>query len=235
MNRVTTVRTVAATATAVAVVSVIWPLRIILHAHRPTTVHRDARTLIIPGTAQYDGRPGAQFAARLDRAAGLWHANPSLRVVTVGGRLPGDRYTEAGVGAEYLRNAGVDAAAITEFPVGNDTRGSLAAVAEGHGEPGETIIVTDPNHCLRAASIAREVGFRSVTTVPASGTPTRFPGRHWVWTLLHESAGLVVADLRRVPGSAGLADMLEGTLRTVAGRLRPSRSTRYRHLGRDRA
>ena len=227
MNRVRTVGVITATV-------MIWPLRVVLHANRPAPDPRAAETLIVPGTAQYDGRPGAQFAARLDQAVELWRVNPSLHIITVGGNLPGDRYTEAGVGAAHLRRAGVDPGAITAVAQGNDTRGSLAAALAAYPNPGRVIIVTDPNHCLRARLIGREVGFRNVSTVGAAGTPTRFPGKHWVWTLLHESAGLAVADLRRLPGSAAVADMLERRLRAVAGRLRPSRSTRYRHLDRDR-
>ncbi|MCK7641897.1 YdcF family protein [Corynebacterium sp. CCM 8835] len=213
----------------------IWPARVILQAACPAPDPRSAQTLIVPGTAQYDGRPSAQFAARLDQAADLWRANPSLRVITVGGNLPGDRFTEAGVGADQLRRAGVDPGAITAVAQGNDTRGSLAAALAACPDPGRVIIVTDPNHRSRARLIAREVGFSGVDTVGAAGTPTRFPGTHWAWTLLHESAGLAVADLRRLPAPAGVADMLEKALRTAAGRLRPSRSTRYRHLDRDGA
>ncbi|MCX7543205.1 YdcF family protein [Corynebacterium sp. P5848] len=229
MNRMSAVGVIGAA------VVMIWPVRVVLQAHRPTPDPRSVQTLIIPGTAQYDGRPSAQFAARLDQAVELWRVNPSLHIITVGGNLPGDRYTEAGVGADHLHRAGVDPGAITAVAQGNDTRGSFAAALAAYPDPGGVIIVTDPNHCLRARLIAREVGFSRVDTVGAAGTPTRFPGKHWAWTLLHESAGLAVADLRRLPGLAGVADMLERTLRKVAGRLRPSRNTRYRYLDRDKS
>ncbi|MEZ2120838.1 YdcF family protein [Corynebacterium sp. CCM 9203] len=217
-----------------AVVLILWPLRILLEPHRRPPDPRRADALIIPGTAQYDGRPSAQFAARLDHAITLWRRNPALRIITVGSCLPGDRYTEADVGAAYVQAAGVTPDSIEAVPVGNDTRGSFSAVVKEKGGRGEVIIVTDPNHCLRARMIAREVGFGRVSTAPAPGTPTRFPGAPWAWTLLHESAGLAVADLRRLPFSAPAADKLEHALRAAAGRLRPSRNTRYRHLDRDR-
>ena len=107
---------------------------------------------MVLGTAQYDGVPSRQFAARLDHAVGLWEAGVAKRVYTLGGKLPGDRFTEAQVGRDYLAERGVPATAV---PEGNDTVGSYRALVDKH-EPGRVIIVTDPNHALRAElSLAR--------------------------------------------------------------------------------
>ena len=61
--------------------------------------------LLILGTAQYNGVPSRQFAARLDHAAEIWQ--PGQRVFTCGGKLPGDAFTEAAVGKRYLIEHGV--------------------------------------------------------------------------------------------------------------------------------
>ena len=68
---------------------------------------RPSEALIVLGAAQYNGRPSPVFAARLDHARDLYEQGISPLVVVTGGRIAGDRYTEAGVGADYLIKHGV--------------------------------------------------------------------------------------------------------------------------------
>lgn len=185
--------------------------------------------IAVLGTAQYDGVPSKQLAARLRWAAKLWEENRCQPVITLGGSLPGDRFTEAQVGREYLLAAHVDASLVHELPVGNDSRGSLQALA--HTFPHSSfLIVTDPNHALRAELIARQLGLDA----KASGTPftpTRFPGRHWLLTLMHECGGMAVVISRRFLGDR-LAAVVEDLLREGEIRLRPSRGTRIDYIRR---
>ena len=83
---------------------------------------------IVLGTAQYDGRPSRILAGRLRHAGELATAE-GLEVITVGGKLPGDRFTEAGVGRSYLREhfPHLTVHAVEE---GMDTRSSRKAVKE---------------------------------------------------------------------------------------------------------
>ena len=48
--------------------------------------------VVVLGTAQYDGRPSRILAGRL-RHAGELAISRGLPVITVGGQLPGDRFT----------------------------------------------------------------------------------------------------------------------------------------------
>ena len=64
--------------------------------------------IVVMGAAQYDGRPTAQFKARLDHAFDLWTVGIAPIIVTTGGNQPGDRFTEGGSGAKYLNERGVD-------------------------------------------------------------------------------------------------------------------------------
>ena len=75
--------------------------------HRPVS---DA--IVVLGSAQYDGRPSAVLEARLQHALALYQQGVSARVVTVGGRRAGDRFTEAGTGRTWLVNHGVPATAV---------------------------------------------------------------------------------------------------------------------------
>ena len=81
---------------------------------------------IVLGTAQYDGRPSRILASRLRHAGELATAE-GLEVITVGGKLPGDRFTEAGVGRTYLREhfPHLTVHAVEE---GMDTRSSLLSL-----------------------------------------------------------------------------------------------------------
>lgn len=176
---------------------------------------------MVLGTAQYDGVPSRQFAARLDHAVGLWEAGVAKRVYTLGGKLPGDRFTEAQVGRDYLAERGVPATAV---PEGNDTVGSYRALVDKH-EPGRVIIVTDPNHSLRAELLAKQAGLDAVAS-PTRTSPTRFPAAAWWRTLAHEMGGMAVVDVSRAVGRRR-ADRLETLLRRVESFLRPSRRARH--------
>jgi vancomycin permeability regulator SanA len=55
--------------------------------------HVDA--IVVLGAAQYNGRPSAVLAARLDHAIELYNAGFAPYFVVTGGKLPGDHYTEA--------------------------------------------------------------------------------------------------------------------------------------------
>lgn len=187
-------------------------------------------TIVVLGTAQYDGIPSRQFAARLQWAAQLWADNRQQDVVTLGGKLPGDRYTEAEVGREYLLTTHVDTDLLHMVEEGNDTLGSFTALkkkidsgALRVAEP--FLIVTDPNHALRAELIARQVGFDAWSSATPH-TPTTFPSRKWWRSLVHETGGLIVVGVRQVAGSQ-LASTLESALRDVQAAVIPSRKARH--------
>lgn len=151
---------------------------------------------------------------------------PSARVFTLGGNLPGDRFTEAGVGKSWLVGNGVESRRVTAVEVGSDTRGSMDELATF--SPGRTLVVTDPNHTLRAEKIARRTGLNALGS-PSPYCPARCPRTAYWLTLAHEVGGLAVQDLYALVGYRA-ADKLESQLRVVEGWLRPSRRARHDHL-----
>ncbi|MCK9876446.1 MULTISPECIES: YdcF family protein [Frankia] len=159
---------------AVTVVQVWWVGR---EDHHPRS---DA--LVVLGASQYDGRPSAVFAARLDHAAVLFRAGVAPVVITIGGKQPGDRYTEAEAGAAYLRRHGVPAEKVIVIPEGSDTLGSLTAVAGvmNARHLRSTVIVTDPWHSLRSRTMARDLGLAAQTSPVTSG-----PSVHGIDTRFH--------------------------------------------------
>ena len=69
--------------------------------------------VIVLGAAQYDGRPSRILAGRV-RYAAEHAAAHNLPIITVGGNLPGDRFTEAGVAKRLLENTTLDVTALEE-------------------------------------------------------------------------------------------------------------------------
>jgi len=138
--------------------------------HRPRV---DA--LVVLGASQYNGRPSEVFAARLAHAAELYRAGVAPLVVTTGGRIPGDRYTEGGVGAAYLEKQGVPSGAVLAVPEGRDTLESLIAVAGELNARGlrRTVIVTDRWHSLRSVAMARDLGLTAVSSPSTTGPANR--------------------------------------------------------------
>lgn len=197
---------------------------------RRSNDRHEITSILVLGTAQYDGRPSRQFAARLRHTATLWRQNESQRVYAVGGKLPGDRFTEAEVAREYLLKEGVDPELIFLQPTGNDTRTSFEPLEPG--EVGRVLVVTDPNHSYRAVRIARRMGFDAYPS-PTPHTPATFPSKSFFTTVAHEWGGIMVLDVAAVFGQRA-ADRVEDVLRTVQAWLRPSRRARHEELRRLR-
>ncbi|MEY2974150.1 MAG: hypothetical protein RIR49_570 [Actinomycetota bacterium] len=127
--------------------------------------------VVVLGAAQYDGRPSAQLAARLDHAVTLWDSGGVGTIVVTGGGRPGDRFTEAEAARRHLVGAGVPAEVILAEDTGTTTWESMVGVAEvlDGVDVGSVILVTDPHHALRSRLIAEELGLVGVAT---SSTPT---------------------------------------------------------------
>jgi uncharacterized SAM-binding protein YcdF (DUF218 family) len=147
---------------------------------------RASDVIVVLGAAQFDGRPSSVFTARLGHAETLWDAKVAPRIITVGGNLAGDRFTEASAGKRWLAGRGVDAAKVIAVGTGSDTLGSMKAVAKEMRKEhwSKAVIVTDPWHSLRTRSMARSVGIDAVTSparqgpaVRTRGTELRYIGR----------------------------------------------------------
>ena len=124
------------------------------------------QAIIVLGAAQFDGRPSKVFEARLDHAAQLWRDGVAPQIVVTGGSLPGDRFTEATAGAEYLHGLGIPDEVIRRETGSHNSVESLAASALFLQKEGvqRVTLVSDPFHSLRVRSIARQQGFDAVTS-----------------------------------------------------------------------
>lgn len=138
-----------------------------------------ADVIVVLGASQFDGRPSSIFKARLDHAKALYDDDVAPFVVTVGGNRSGDRFTEAGAGASYLRAQGVEPEALAEVAEGSDTLTSLQAVARlaKQRDWDNVLLVTDPWHSFRARAMAGQLGLRAATSPTRSGPVVQGRGR----------------------------------------------------------
>lgn len=122
-----------------------------------------ADAIVVLGAAQYNGRPSPVLEARLDRALDLYNRGLAPRIVVTGGRQPGDTYTEATTGYNWLAERGVPDSAILKEVQGRTTFESLAATSRFLRDDGydEVVLVTDGYHALRVGAIADEVGLEA--------------------------------------------------------------------------
>lgn len=135
---------------------------------------RPSDAIVVLGAAQYDGTPSPAFAARLDHARELYREGIAPLVVVTGGKQPGDRFTEAAAGADYLIARGVPDDAILRETTSRSSWESLQASARFLFPRGvrRVVLVSDPFHSLRVRLTAEEIGFDAVTS-PTRTSPIR--------------------------------------------------------------
>lgn len=121
--------------------------------------HADA--IVVLGAAQFNGVPSQVFRARLDTAYELFQQGYAPLIVVTGGRLYGDRFTEAESGRTYLTALGVPADAILMENVSHNTAASFAGVEKLLKPRGvqSLLIVSDGFHLYRSKMLARAAGF----------------------------------------------------------------------------
>jgi len=141
-------------------------------AHNP--IVRQADVIVILGTAQLNGRPGEALEARLIEAKRVYDLGYAPLIITVGAGAPGDRTTEAASGKYWLRTHGVPSRKITAIEEGRDTLVSTKEYAAVMKKRyiSDVIIVTDPFHCARAITMAKDQGVLGTCSPVQTGPNT---------------------------------------------------------------
>ena len=154
---------------------------------------RSADAIVVLGAAQYDGRPSPVFKARLDQAAYLFDTDVSDVIVVTGGKQPGDRFTEARAGENYLVEQGVPADRILAEDHGTTTLESLRGVRSIAQDQGmsSVLLVSDPLHSKRIKIMALDLGFEEAYTSPASYVELNRSRATKARELVHEVASLL--------------------------------------------
>ena len=135
---------------------------------------RPVQAIVVLGAAQYNGVPSPDLRARLDHAASLWRAQLAPVVVVTGGKEPGDVYTEATAGANYLESRGIPPANIIRESTGRNSWQSLVAAASMLEARHVTrvLLVSDPFHDERIALMASDLGLTPYVS-PTRSSPIR--------------------------------------------------------------
>jgi uncharacterized SAM-binding protein YcdF (DUF218 family) len=153
--------------------------------------------IVVMGAAQWDGRPSPVLKARLDHALELYRAGVAPTVVVTGGKLPGDRFTEADVSAGYLVDNGVPQDAVVALADGSTSWQELQLVAvrlRGRTNVARpsVVLVSDPYHQRRIVGMAGELGLQAHSS-PRSTRSAQQP-----WLPVHyaqETAGVAFAHV----------------------------------------
>lgn len=165
--------------------------------------------IVVMGAAQFDGEPSPVLENRLRYAYALYSAGVAPRIVTVGGKQPGDRFTEAAAGKRFLHELGVPYSDLSSLPTGRDTYSSAAAVAAWAEKRGleALTVVSDRCHEARAGVMLGSFGLDVRGASPASG-----PGSAITWAYVaRETAGLLrfwFVSERGTGSSAGAPDTI---------------------------
>jgi uncharacterized SAM-binding protein YcdF (DUF218 family) len=161
----------------VGAVTIVVALYVVVTAIQVWQVGRDDQTrqvdaIVVLGAAQYDGRPSPQLRSRLDRAAQLFDEGWAPVIAVTGGRMPGDRFSEAEASRRYLEERGIPPEAISGEDQGRSTWESLDLLSEVLLAQGQrrVLLVSDGFHLLRVRLSASEAGFDASTTPSAESS-----------------------------------------------------------------
>ncbi|MFD3686974.1 YdcF family protein [Nocardiopsis sp. NPDC058631] len=147
--------------------------------------------IVVLGASQYNGVPSPVFEARLRHAQVLFLEGIAPVIITVGGKQPGDNFTEAAAGRNWLVEVGIPADQIIAVEEGRDTLQSISAVSLVFEDRAwETaVLVSDPWHSLRSKRMAADYGIEAGTSPSRSG-PAVIERRTQLWYITRETASL---------------------------------------------
>lgn len=166
---------------AVVVLSVFFSLAVtILHDAGKQELH-PADAIVVFGAAQYDGRPSPVFRARLDHADELFRKGLATVVITTGGSAADPKFSEGGVGHDYLMRKGIPESALIAETQASDTAESAERVSTIMRENHMTscLAVSDAYHMFRIRMLLVHQGLR-VFLVPR---PDSRPKSMWLRTI----------------------------------------------------
>jgi uncharacterized SAM-binding protein YcdF (DUF218 family) len=128
---------------------------------------RSADAIAVFGAAQYDGRPSPVLRDRLRHALALYRQGLAPILITLGGKEIGDKYSEGGVGRDYLIAHGVPRTHIIAETHSDDTEQSIAKKNNIR-----TIdVVSDGTHLFRIHEICKAYGLHVYTSPRPLGRP----------------------------------------------------------------
>jgi uncharacterized SAM-binding protein YcdF (DUF218 family) len=122
----------------------------IVHEGTLQEVH-SADAVVVFGAAEYAGRPSPVLRARLDHAFDLFRKGIAPVVITTGGAASDPKFSEGGVGRDYLQHRGIPERSLIAETQGSDTAQSAVRVAVIMRANGlhSCVAVSDAYHVFR--------------------------------------------------------------------------------------
>jgi len=123
---------------------------------------------VVFGAAEYSGRPSPVLKARLDHALDLFHRGVGPVVITTGGAASDPKFSEGGVGKDYLMRHGVPERSLIAETQGRDTSESATRVGVIMHANGlhSCVAVSDAYHVFRIRKLLEHEGIGPVYTAP---------------------------------------------------------------------
>lgn len=153
---------------------------------------RPADAIVVFGAAEYAGRPSPVFRARLDHALGLYQRELAPVIITTGGAGQDPRFTEGGVGHDYLLRRGVPDGGLIAETLGSDTAQSAArlGVIMRANHMKSCIAVSDAYHVFRVRKLLEHEGVQ-VYVAPRPDSRPRTAWQRFVGVLRESSSYLL--------------------------------------------
>ena len=121
-----------------------------------------AGAIVVFGAAEYAGRPSPVYRARLDHAFDLYQRGLAALVITTGGAGEDPKYSEGGVGRDYLIRKGIPEQNLIAETQGSDTAQSATRVGVilRTNRVGSCIAVSDDYHVFRIQKLLEHEGVK---------------------------------------------------------------------------
>ena len=127
-----------------------------------------ADAIVVFGAAEYAGRPSPVLRARLDHAFDLFSQGIAPVVITTGGAASDPKFSEGGVGRDYLEHRGIPERSLIAETQGSDTAQSAVRVAVIMRANGlhSCVAVSDAYHVFRIKRLLEHENVGPVYVAP---------------------------------------------------------------------
>jgi uncharacterized SAM-binding protein YcdF (DUF218 family) len=121
---------------------------------------RPAAAIVVFGAAEYAGRPSPVYRARLDHAYELFQRGLAPIIITTGGSGGDPKFSEGGVGRDYLLRRGIPERSLIAETQGSDTAESaerVSVILRANGIR-SCLAVSDQYHVFRIKKVMESQG-----------------------------------------------------------------------------
>src|SRR6266852_765417 len=127
-----------------------------------------ADAIVVFGAAEYAGHPSPVLRARLDQGFELFHRGLAPVVITTGGAGADTKFSEGGVGRDYLMRRGVPERSLIAETQGRDTAESAlrVGVIMHANSLHSCVAVSDAYHVFRIRKLLEHEGVGPVYVAP---------------------------------------------------------------------